>query len=524
MAKKTSNQNKPVVPIQKAIKGNRLRLISLVWWLAAALCVWAYAAGLWNIFQHPVTTTGLLDLIQEKATLAFSAGLSQLGLTPLQYLFIFLIPEFITTLVFITIGILIRSRRPDDWFSNFASLWMLVYGLAAATTFTPPQNGLIVLVYYGAILFAYMGITIFLFTYPDGKFWPGWTRFIAYAWVLFVVTTTVSDWFDWESPFSSLVIASLIGTVLFSQVSRYRNISTPAQKEQTKWLIVAIAANVILVLAQSLLGYAALDLSPTENLAAYDLLINLLSHLGDLLLVLAVGVAILRYRLWDIEVVVNRTLIYAPLSLILVVIFAASVALINQSTRQLLGTEATTTAAVVSAVIVAIFFQPLRSRIEKWINKRVYPDNNLARELIELSPDIRNLLSLQDIARIVAQRVTRVLNSRAGAVYLVDSANTYKLAAASQGFGSGASRLKPTAKVQAQLGAGRVVAHEKTNLLVPIYVPRLRSKELVGLLTISERKDGRGYSTDDRRALVDLGGDVGTAIYAAQLRAKNKRA
>lgn len=516
-------QKAVAAPVQKTIKGNYLRLINIAWWVAAILCVWAYAVGLWNLFQHPITTIGLLDVIQERATQAFSAGLSQLGFTPLQYLIVFLIPEFITTLVFITIGILIRSRRPDDWFSNFASLWMLVFGLAATSTFTPPQNGLVVLVYYAAILFAYMGITVFLLAYPDGKFWPRWTRFVAFAWALFVFSTTVSDWFDWASPFSSLVIAALIAFVFYSQVSRYRNVSTPAQKEQTKWLIVAIAANVILVLGQSLLGYAAADLRPTENLAAYDLLINLLSHLGDLLLVLAVGVAILRYRLWDIEVVVNRTLIYGPLSLILAAIFAVSVALINQTTRQLLGTEATTTSAVVSAVIVALFFQPVRTRIEKWINKRVYPDNNLARELIELSPDIRNLLSLQDIVSIVAQRVTRVLSSRAGAVYL-SAGSSYKLAAASQARSSEAASLKPTTKMQAQLAAGRVVSSDKVHLLVPLYVPRLRSKELVGVLAISPRKDGRGYSSDDRRALVELGGEVGTAIYAAQLRAKNKRA
>jgi len=304
----------------------------------------------------------------------------------------------------------------------------------------------------------------------------------------------------------------------------HRKVSTPAQREQTKWLIVALALNVLLVIGTSIAQYAASESSAGDNVAFYLLIANAFEFLGNLLLVLSVGIAILRYRLWDIDVVVNRTLIYGPLSLILAAIFAVSVALINQSTRQLFGTEATTTAAVVSAVIVALFFQPVRARIEKWINKRVYPENNLARELVELSPDIRNLLSLQEIARIVAQRVTRVLNSREGAVYLATGGNSYTLAAASQARPSSASRLKPTAKMQADLSAGRVVSSDKIHLLVPLYVPRLRSKELVGLLTISERKDGRGYSSDDRRALVDLGGEVGTAIYAGQLRMKNKGA
>lgn len=507
------------------LKGGALLAARVAWWLVALLAIAAYLVTLANAIQQTVTAASLLPFAGNIYAASIGSGIAQLGLTPQQFFLLYLVPEFAATLTFLAVGLLIRTQRPNDWFSLFASLWMIVFGLTTTSTFVllGSASTLLELLYALAVLFSYVGIVIFLFAFPDGKFLPYWTRYVALLWSLFVTSSVYSDWFDWNSPLSGLIVVPLLGAMLYSQIYRYRKVSTPAQKEQIKWLIVAIALNVPLVIGTGIAQYAASVSSAGENVAVYLLIANTFEFLGNMLLVLAVGIAILRYRLWDIEVVVNRTLIYAPLSLILVVIFAASVALINQSTRQLLGTEATTTAAVVSAVIVAIFFQPLRARIEKWINKRVYPDNNLARELIELSPDIRNLLSLQDIASIVAQRVTRVLNSRAGAVYLA-AGGGYKLAAVSQGQRSGASLLKPTAKMQAQLGAGRVVTHDKTDLLVPLYVPRLRSKELVGLMTISERKDGRGYSTDDRRALVDLGGEVGTAIYAAQLRSKNKRA
>jgi len=517
---------KPNAKERGELKGGTLLAVRVAWWLVAGFAIVAYAITLSNAIQQTVTAESLLPFVGESYVSTIESGIAQLGLTPQQFFLLFLVPEFAATLTFLAIGLLIRTRRPNDWFSLFASLWMIMFGLTTTSTFVllGSPGGLLEFFYSVAVLFSYIGIVIFLFVFPDGKFWPSWTRYIALGWSLFSISTVYSNWFDWESPLSGLIVVPLLGAILYSQIYRYRKVSTPAQREQTKWLIVALALNVLLVIGTSIAQYAASESSAGDNVAFYLLIANAFEFLGNLLLVLSVGIAILRYRLWDIDVVVNRTLIYGPLSLILAAIFAVSVALINQSTRQLFGTEATTTAAVVSAVIVALFFQPVRARIEKWINKRVYPENNLARELVELSPDIRNLLSLQEIARIVAQRVTRVLNSREGAVYLATGGNSYTLAAASQARPSSASRLKPTAKMQADLSAGRVVSSDKIHLLVPLFVPRLRSKELVGLLTISERKDGRGYSSDDRRALVDLGGEVGTAIYAGQLRMKNKGA
>lgn len=100
--------------------------------------------------------------------------------------------------------------------------------------------------------------------------------------------------------------------------------------------------------------------------------------------------------------------------------------------------------------------------------------------------------------------------------------HSYRLAAAPSAS-NGSRTLKLTAKAQTELEKGKVLSQEPFNLLVPLYVPRLREKEVVGVLGIGLRKNGRGYSTDDRRALVELGGEVGTAIYAAQLRVKKKK-
>lgn len=77
-------------------------------------------------------------------------------------------------------------------------------------------------------------------------------------------------------------------------------------------------------------------------------------------------------------------------------------------------------------------------------------------------------------------------------------------------------------KAYKDLAAGKVVSEQSSRLLVPLYVPRLRSKQLVGVLAVGMRKNGRGYSSDDKRALAELGGEVGIAIYAVQLRTRKR--
>ncbi|MEX1143208.1 MAG: GAF domain-containing protein [Anaerolineales bacterium] len=495
------------------------------WWPVALACLLLYFAGLWSLIPQAGSLAALQAVVGPEVAGQLGAALAALGWPGPLYLALLLLPEVLAAVTFVSIGLLIRLRRSDDWFSLFASLWMIVFGISTTALFNlAVLQEEYELVFYVTILFAYMGIFTFLLSYPDGKFHPGWMRLFAIGWAVFIVSTVVSDWFNWESAQAALVIVPGLGAVLYSQVFRYRKVSTPGQREQTKWLIVAIALNVVSVIVTGVANENALAFAGTAESAIYILVGNAAEFLGNLLLVGAVGIAILRYRLWDIEVVVNRALIYGPLSLILAGVFAVVIVLINQSTQQLFGSQATAAAAAVSAIVVATIFTPLRQRIEKWINKRIYPDNvNLARDLVELSPDMRNLLSVKELAQVVADRVCNLMNSRGATVFLAERGPSLRLAARTAGGRSGSSSLKLSQKQHKELAAGKAAGEHGAQLLVPLYVPRLRSKQLVGVLAVGVRKDGRGYSSDDRRALAELGGAVGTAIYAAQLRARSKK-
>jgi hypothetical protein len=395
---------------------------------------------------------------------------------------------------------------------------MIMFGVTSPSTYALSGAGSELLpLYYIPIFLSYAGIVVFLFAFPDGKFNPPWTRGLAIAWSLFVGSTLIVPWFAWESAASAVVIVPLLVAVLYSYVYRYRNVFTRTQQEQTKWLIAAIILNIILVATSGVLASKAAAVAGQPESVTYILVSNAAEYIGNLLLVAAVGISILRYRLWDIEVVINRALIYGPLSVILAGVFAISVVIFNQSARQLFGTEDANTSAIIAALIVATVFTPLRTRIEKGINVKVYADSmNLSRELVEIN-DPRFALSAPALVRLVAQRITRVLKSEAGGVYLGDG-RAFKRAAA---VGNLPAQLSPEAKVRTALTAGKVTSDGADHLLVPLYVPRLRSKELLGVLALGLRKDGHGYSSDDRSALAELGGQIGTALHAARLRKNN---
>jgi hypothetical protein len=154
----------------------------------------------------------------------------------------------------------------------------------------------------------------------------------------------------------------LVAVVLGSVVSlfvRYRRAGSDG-RQQIKWLLFAGAF---------LAAFYAVFLFLPDS-AGTSGWVDLLFVLSILGIPIAIAISIFRYRLWDLEVAVNRALIYGLLTTLLAGIFAAGIALITEAGKQLLGEGSRAMGAAVSALIVAVVFQPLRSWIEAAVNRR----------------------------------------------------------------------------------------------------------------------------------------------------------
>ena len=281
----------------------------------------------------------------------------------------------VPTLLFVAclaIGVLILASRTADGFAIFAAYVLLGFGFqfgdvsAALAQISPlwaAANRLLGL--------AQVSFFFFFYLFPDGRFVPSWTKIAAWVAAAYTLYTT------WQLGASeartvdllrSIIFPILVASCLVAQVQRYRRVSTPVQRQQTKWVLVGV----VLSLGGFLLLVTPFILFQQVNfISGYDLFVSVAIGLVWLPLVFAIAVAVLRYRLWDAELVVRRTLVYSLLSALLLLVFFGAVVLL-QSLFVLITGQQSQLAIVVSTLIIAALFNPLRSRIQDWIDRRFY--------------------------------------------------------------------------------------------------------------------------------------------------------
>jgi hypothetical protein len=165
-----------------------------------------------------------------------------------------------------------------------------------------------------------------------------------------------------------LIVFAAIILSAASLVFRFRR-AIGVERQQIKWFTYAAAllgADVVL------------------NFFISDLLNALLSTTVFLALCVAIGMAILRYRLYDIDVVINRTLVYGALTVLLALVYFGGVATTQAVFRALTGQEQQPQLAiVVSTLVIAALFNPLRRRIQGFIDRRFYRSKYDAAKTLE---------------------------------------------------------------------------------------------------------------------------------------------
>jgi hypothetical protein len=331
------------------------------------------------------------------------AALAEIGISAGGYALYNVVLDTIFVSVFAVVAILIFWRRSDDPMALLVATMLVVWG---------PLNGLFVLTpeatkgmypvlqttLGGLVTFVgYMAWMLFFYLFPSGRFVPRWTRWLALSWVLFV-----SSWIlmpfgppSWPPALFSVAILVLWGSFPVAQLYRYARVSDATQRQQTKWVVFGVAVAVVGVLATIFTLGAAVDLPP-ERVGPKMLSMLLMDAFG-LLIPLSIGVAVLRARLFDIDVVINRTLVYGSLTAMLALMYFGGVATTEAIFRGLTGQEQQPQLAiVVSTLVIAALFNPLRRRNQSFIDRRFYRRKHDAKKTLEaFSARLRDDTDLQ---------------------------------------------------------------------------------------------------------------------------------
>jgi hypothetical protein len=322
-------------------------------------------------------------------TEAVRTALAEIGLSAGAYAIYNVALDTLFVSVFATIGIVIFWRRSDDAVALLVATMLVVWGAlndlfvqtprAIEGMYPPALDVLLVatLPYIG-----YMAWMLFFYLFPSGRFVPPWTRWLALCWVLFSGSWLFTPFGppSWPPLLFNATILILWGSFVVAQVYRYARVSDAAQRQQTKWVVFGVGVAVVGVLTTIFTVGAAVDLPPEE--VSRKMLSMLLMDTFMLSIPIFIGIAVLRSRLFDIDVIINRTLVYGSLTATLAMVYFGGIVVLQRLFVVLTGQQSTL-AVVASTLVIAALFNPLRRRFQSFIDRRFYRRKYDARKTLE---------------------------------------------------------------------------------------------------------------------------------------------
>jgi hypothetical protein len=301
-------------------------------------------------------------------------------------------------LIFLTMSALLFWRAFDQLvglFASFAFLFIGFAGLIGDPSTVPPA----VAVPIGLVQSSGQDLCLgfFLVTFPDGRFVPRWSWLIGgtlFVQGIFFQLPGPLNILSWPFPLIAIELVLAYGSPIVIQIYRYRRVSTAAQRQQTKWVIFGLVSALLLLFVSFFSG----ALFPPDSL--YQLTSEPFSSLAFLLLPLSISIAILRSRLWDIDFIIQRTLVYGTLTATLIVIYAGLVIGLQTLVRLFTGQISQSPVVIVASTLaIAALFRPLRHRLQALIDRRFYRRKyNAAKTLAAFSATLRQEVDLATLS------------------------------------------------------------------------------------------------------------------------------
>jgi signal transduction histidine kinase len=476
------------------LHGRFLILARAAWVGVAALAVGLFVAGIpaeFALLQIPCPT-GICPTGQLSP--AGLHALQDLGLSLGSFAAYTIAMDVLFAVVCGAVAALIFWRKSDDRMALFVSLALLTFGTATfgftmtalATRYPAWQIPIAFLHFLGAASFG-----LFLYLFPDGRFVLRWTRWVALVWIAWQLAELLfPNWSShpiaWQVGTESVVWLGALGTAIYSQIYRYRRTSSPVQRQQIKWVVFGISAALAGFLSiQLVLGASGADV-PTSpgTLLAYLIGYTFASYLAVLLIPVSIGIAVLRHHLFDIDVIINRTLVYGTLTASVVGIYVVVVGGLGT----ILQMRGNFLVSLLAAGLVAVLFAPLRARLQRSVNHLMYGERDEPYTVLSrLGQRLESTLAPDAVLPTVVRTVAEALHLPYAAVEL-ERDGTFEIAAT----------------------AGNSVGD-------PVRLPLVYGGETVGRLVLESRAGDESFSPSDLRLLDDLVHQISVAAHAVRI-------
>ncbi len=424
--------------------------------------------------------------------------LQYLDLSGESYTTLFLIFTILLAVTCLTIATVIFWRRSDNWMALLITFALVGSGLGNPSTFALINSTWLI---PSRCLLCLLHITVFLVfaLFPDGRFIPRWTRWLLIVWILIDIGLVFYDApfgvSHWPIPLGVVAVIGFVGIflcLLGAQIYRYRRVSDPVERQQTRWVVFSLEVSFVGLMRGSQGLYALPLLFPALNLFT-NLSAPLLFFLNVLLffpLPFAFSLAILRHRLWDIDLIINRTLVYGILTVSVVGLYI----LIPVSLGRLFQAQGHPVISLFATILIAVLFQPLRSRLHRAVNRLMFGERDEPYTVLSrLGQRMEATLAPDTILPTLVETVAQALKLPYVAISFIKD-DTLIIAAS----------------------YGRKEAD------VSLRLPLLYQAEQIGELLLAARSPGEAFTPADRRLLDDLARQAGVAAHSVRLTADLK--
>jgi signal transduction histidine kinase len=262
------------------------------------------------------------------------------------------------------------------------------------------------------------------------------------------------------------------------------------QRQQIKWVVFGIGMALTGFLVVNVAASSAAP-APTSAGALATLMVgDALMYLALLLIPLSIGIALLRYRLFDVDVLINRTLVYGALTACIIGLYVLVVGYLGVLFR----TGGNLAISLLATGLVALLFQPLHYRLQRGVNRLMYGERDDPYAVLSrLGQRLEATLAPESVLPTIIQTVKESLKLPYAAIALRQD-NSFAVAAATGEPVDDALRL-----------------------------PLVYQNETVGQLLLAPRAPGESFSPADRRLLEDLAREAGVAVHAVRLTADLQR-
>ncbi len=391
-------------------------------------------------------------------------------------------------------GILFRLKFEQPAAAALA-YYLLVYGVVMAGPMERWGSYWIGNSDFAIALQAYLMATptvAFFALFPNGRFVPGWMRWIlilSVPWnILLIFLLPLDNSVITQQPiaFSLLTIWFLTFVVfgIYAQIHRYRRVSTPEERQQTKWVVFGFALWFGYILFSTGPYFYTTALPPDATVPWWVPLSGLGWWLSLSIVPISLTIAITRYRLWNIDLLINRTLVYSALTASVVAVYVlviGGLGLLFQSSDSLLT-------PLLATGLAAVLFQPLRERLQGAVNRMMYGERDDPVAVIS----------------ILAEQLERTGTPQSALSSIVKTvAQTLKLPYA-------AIELGEPGEAAASFG---IQVNDMQRM------PLVYQGESVGYLVVARRAPEESFSPKDHQLLENIARQAGAAAFNARLTA-----